>query len=207
MSGTPISSDEIKAIVAGRKAGKSYRTIASELGRSTSAIQRLAGRLGMHVRDKASGAVLSDERQEQARKLVEEGYSFTAAARVVRCDPKTVAKIARKAGFLPTRKFGGPQDMSRTLRARIEALAGCTATNARIAELLDCTVAEVEAVRAARRREAKDRARKAYQQRVTMPGYEEDRLGQVLASHPRPRPTPTALLLAEHRSDLRRRAA
>ena len=42
---------------------------------------------------------------------------------------------------------------------------------------------QVEEVRAERRREAKERARKAYQKRATLPGYEEDRLGDALRAH------------------------
>lgn len=191
---TPISQDEIAAITAAVQAGESYRAIAEKLGRSESAIVRLAVRLELREPRNKSTAALSDELQEQIRCLVKQGHSFTATAKVVGCDPKTVAKIARQAGLDTTRKFGGSQDMSRTLRSRIEAMAGSTATNARLAELLGCTIADIERVRAERRREAKERARKAYQKRVVMPGYEEDLLGQVLAHHPRPQSVTGSLI-------------
>ena len=180
MSQNDIRPDEIETFIAARKAGEDYATIAQKLGRSRSTIQSLAERFNLRMRPNTSSAQLSDKLQEQIRRLVEQGHSYTATAKIIGCDPKTVSKIAKQAGLGPTRKFGGSQDMSRTLRARIEAMAGSTATNARLAELLGCTADEVEAVRADRRREAKERARKAYQKRVTMPGYEEDRLGEAL---------------------------
>lgn len=187
MSGTIMTPAEIEAVVASLKAGKSYRAIAAEIGRSKTTIERVVERLSMPARrPRTGGDPLSAARQEQARQLVEDGYSFQAAAKVIGCDPKTVSKIARRHGLLPTRKFGGAQDMSRSLRARIEAMAGSTVTNARAAELLGCTAAEVAEVRDARRRAAKARARKAYQDRDAMPAPEEDRLGVVLKTHPRP---------------------
>ena len=157
---SPVSQDEIEAVLAGRQAGKSYAAIAADLGRCKSVIRRLAVRIGLHAPVKAARAPLSEERREQARRLVQQGYSFTAVAKVVRCDTKTVAKIAQRCGLPITHKFGGAQVMSQSLRDRIQAMAGSTATNASVAERLGCSAAEVEAVRKARREKVKEINRK-----------------------------------------------